>query len=331
MSDKDYLAWPFFEARHRDLEQKLDLWAARNVEPNGGVDYCVPKIRIQGGGGGNLDDFLEAALDAAFALAQMRDRAVTVAENLHLDVPRALNELLDIQLVAAERGFGFGLAAPEGGFHFVRRQNRAGAAAAAAGQRFDDCWAIGGEERFRLVQRDGAVDARDDRDVSRGGRGAGAGFVAEQSEMRDIGADESQAGSDACFREIGAFRQEAVAGVNGVAAGFFRRRDDTAGVQIGRRAEAGQRVLFVRDADMQAFRVVLGINRDGSQAQIGGGPGDADRDLAAIGDQQFFQRPVQFGGRFSTKARGPSWKSSVSRTRRPASPHMSQSADSARS
>jgi acyl-CoA dehydrogenase len=31
MSDKNYLAWPFFEARHAALEQALDAWAAQHV------------------------------------------------------------------------------------------------------------------------------------------------------------------------------------------------------------------------------------------------------------------------------------------------------------
>ncbi len=31
MSDKTYLAWPFFEDRHRKLERELDAWAAANI------------------------------------------------------------------------------------------------------------------------------------------------------------------------------------------------------------------------------------------------------------------------------------------------------------
>ena len=31
MADKSFLHWPFFENRHRDLAQALDLWAAENL------------------------------------------------------------------------------------------------------------------------------------------------------------------------------------------------------------------------------------------------------------------------------------------------------------
>ena len=38
MSDKSYLDWPFFEDRHRQLERKLDTWAADNVADTGHDD-----------------------------------------------------------------------------------------------------------------------------------------------------------------------------------------------------------------------------------------------------------------------------------------------------
>src|SRR2546422_5326893 len=43
------------------------------------------------------------ALDAALALAQGDDAAIRVGEDLHLDVPRALEILLEVDLARAER------------------------------------------------------------------------------------------------------------------------------------------------------------------------------------------------------------------------------------
>jgi hypothetical protein len=40
-------------------------------------------------------------------------------------------------------------------------------------------------------------------------------------------------------------------------------------------------------AQMQTAGIVFGIHRDRGQSQIGCGAGDADGDLAAVGDQQF--------------------------------------------
>ena len=49
-----------------------------------------------------FDDFLVATLDRAFALAQIDEVAVRVAEHLDLDVARLLDELLDEDAIVAE-------------------------------------------------------------------------------------------------------------------------------------------------------------------------------------------------------------------------------------
>ena len=54
------------------------------------------------GRGRLLDHLLVAALDRAFALAEIEDVAVLVAEHLDLDMARALDELLDEDAVVAE-------------------------------------------------------------------------------------------------------------------------------------------------------------------------------------------------------------------------------------
>ena len=49
-----------------------------------------------------LDDLLVAALQRALALAEVDEVAVAVAEDLHLDVARPLDELLDVDAVVGE-------------------------------------------------------------------------------------------------------------------------------------------------------------------------------------------------------------------------------------
>jgi len=54
MSDKHYLAWPFFEAHHATLEQELDAWAAQHVTHAHGDDVdaaCRQLVRQLGEGG----------------------------------------------------------------------------------------------------------------------------------------------------------------------------------------------------------------------------------------------------------------------------------------
>ena len=36
MSDRSFLSWPFFEARHRELAEKLQGWCAANLHDHGG-------------------------------------------------------------------------------------------------------------------------------------------------------------------------------------------------------------------------------------------------------------------------------------------------------
>ncbi len=38
MSDKDYLQWPFFDDKHRQLEAELDAWAAKHIPHGHGPD-----------------------------------------------------------------------------------------------------------------------------------------------------------------------------------------------------------------------------------------------------------------------------------------------------
>lgn len=54
MTDKTYLEWPFFEARHAALEQRLDEWAARHVARHHEADVdgaCRLLVRQLGEGG----------------------------------------------------------------------------------------------------------------------------------------------------------------------------------------------------------------------------------------------------------------------------------------
>ena len=87
-------------------------------------------------------------------------------------------------------------------------------------------------------------------------------------------------------RESLVLRQEAVAGMDGLRAGSLRNRDNRLAVEI---AGAGRRRTephcLVADRDMERIGVGIGIDGDGADAHPSRRPGDAARDLAAIGDQ----------------------------------------------
>ncbi len=84
-----------------------------------------------------LDDLLVAALDRAFALAEMHDVAVRVAEHLDLDVARLLDVFLDKDPVVAKARFRLVLRAAEPLAQFGIVMRDAHALAAAAGRGLD--------------------------------------------------------------------------------------------------------------------------------------------------------------------------------------------------
>lgn len=54
MSDTQYLAWPFFDERHRDLAHKLESWATQHISHHHGPDVdaeCRALVKTLGGAG----------------------------------------------------------------------------------------------------------------------------------------------------------------------------------------------------------------------------------------------------------------------------------------
>ena len=72
-------------------------------EGDGLLAHRLARLLVEEGRRRLLDDLLVAALDRAFALAEVDDVAVLVAEHLDLDVARIDDELLDEDAVVAER------------------------------------------------------------------------------------------------------------------------------------------------------------------------------------------------------------------------------------
>ena len=105
---------------------------------------------------------------------------------------------------------------------------------------------------------------------------------------QDLGprADEDDAGLGAAPGEGGVLAQEAVAGMNRIAAGLQRHRDDLLGVEVWKRTRALEGPRLVRLADVERGGVVLRIDGDGADAELGSGAQDSDRDLATVGDQK---------------------------------------------
>src|SRR5207253_7431954 len=81
--------------RGDELDRAGARVATRAREGDGRLAHARPQRLRYDGRGGLLDDLLVAALQRALALAEVHDVAVAVAEDLHFDVARALDPLLD--------------------------------------------------------------------------------------------------------------------------------------------------------------------------------------------------------------------------------------------
>ena len=238
-----------------------------------------------------LDNLLAAALDRAFAFAEGHDAALSVAHDLHFDVPRAHDQALGIERAVAERRLRLGRGPREGVLDVALPRDDPHAATAPARDCLDDDAGLAmlGEEGLHARDVDRALGARQNRRLVLPGMGAGPRLVAEQVELLGRGADEGDSRRGAGLGEGSVLRQEAVSRMHGIAACFFRGRDHARNVEIGGSTPALERPHLVNAADMQRGRVVFRMDAHRGNAEFGGGLGDADGDLAAIGDQEFLE------------------------------------------
>src|ERR1700693_6661491 len=109
--------------------------AACNREFHGGIAHGTPQLRRHYRRRRLFDYFLIAALHGTFALAEMQDVAVSVREDLDLDVLRPQKIFLEIQAYIAKCVFSFrrGVAPARGEFGFAFNQTHALAASTGNG------------------------------------------------------------------------------------------------------------------------------------------------------------------------------------------------------
>jgi len=235
-----------------------------------------------------------AALQRAVAVAQVDRVALAVGKHLDFHVAWIGQELLQVDHRVAERRarFGAGQFGRLDQVFLVVHHAHAAATTAAGGlddHRIADFTAD--PQGGFLVFRQRAVGTGNGGHAGLLHRVLGRYLVAHQANGVGFRADEGEAGAFDLFGEVGVFREEAVARVDRRGAGDFGGRDDRRDVQVGfgcrGRADADG---FVGQRQVHQFPIRGGVNRHGLDAQFLAGTQDAQGDLAAVGDQDFFQR-----------------------------------------
>ncbi|KWV88333.1 hypothetical protein PFLmoz3_01228 [Pseudomonas fluorescens] len=240
--------------------------------------------------GGDFDQLLVATLDRAITFEQVHHVAKAVTEDLRLDVLGIDDAFFQEHFRRTEGLGGFGNHAGKGLFKFFATVATTNATAATTG---------GGLEHHRVTDTvafsEGFVDvgnvafgARRDRHTGLDHAAARFGLVAHAANHFCRGADELDAalGTDIC--QFGVFRQEAVAGVQRIAAGFHRQVHQLARVQVTSERLGTDAVGFVGTLDVQRMAVGVRINRDRANAHLGAGTHDSYGNFTTVGDQDLF-------------------------------------------
>ncbi len=278
-----------------DVVQKLDgagvLVIDRRAEALGGRQQIGARLVRDVRRGCLLDHLLVPALRGAIAFAEREHLALAVAEDLHLDVAAAGDELFEedariLEIVRREPLHAF-----EHRHDFLRRTAELQADAAAARGALDhhriaDPLSLVAR---RLGGRDQAA-ARRERHACLLGDLAGLMLQAEGPHVLGSRANESDTGLGAGLGKVRVLRQEAVAGMDRLRPGFFRHFENAGGVEITlrcrRRADADR---FGCHLHMQRMAVRLRIDGDGRDPHAVERADDAARDGAAICNQYFLE------------------------------------------
>ena len=216
----------------------------------------------------------------------MLHRAAAVAHNLHLDMARAADELLHIQIAPAKGTQGFGAAALIGCGQVRRGHHRTHAPPATTRQRFEHHRPADLLHKvLGLRQAGGAVRALGHRHLLTLGQRARLGLVAKGLQRCRRGANKAQTGCRACLRKCGVLAQKTITGVDGIAAFLAGDLNQMRAIQISGCALGAQCAGVVGRAPVQAGCVVAGIDCNALDAPVCGRACNAHRNLPPVGDQ----------------------------------------------
>jgi hypothetical protein len=203
---------------------------------------------------------------------------VGVGHDLDLDVPAVLDELLQQQGVVPERAGRLAARRDDGLGVLLLRADDPHPLAATTGRGLHQ----DGVGQL-LAERDPGVGhrvGRDDGDPGRHGDLAGSVLAGHGLHRRDRRPDPGQACVGDGLGEGRVLGQEAVAGVDRLGSGGQGGGDHGVGIEV-----RGDPDHLVGGTDVQGFSIEVRGDGDRADAEAAARPDDAQRDLAAVGDE----------------------------------------------
>ncbi len=247
-----------------------------------------------------LDDLLVAALDRAFALAEINDVAMLVAEHLDFDVPGVDDEFFDEDAIVAERRLGFRARQLESLGDLGGAVGDAHALAATASGSLDHHGIadVARDLHRLLVVLDDAEMAGDGRDPCPRRGLLGFDLVAHRGDCAGVRPDEGEAGGGQRLRKCLALGEKSVAGMDGLSARALAGVDDLLDDEVAfGRLRRPDRHRIVRHGDVERVLVGVRINSDGLDPHFPRRLDHPAGDLTAVCDQDPFEHasPTRIG------------------------------------
>ena len=282
------------------VHQELDRAGVGVVDRTGQLQRRVAQPRTLFIGqirrGRALHHLLVASLHRAVALEQVHHVAVQVAQHLDLDVMRTAHQLLQVHLVIAEGRLRLAPRHRQLHAQVFRRLDGTHAATAAAPAGLQHQRVANGSRQlqafFDIVGQ--RISGWHHRHPGCHGRLTRRHLVAQPGHHLGRGPDEGNARRGAGTRQLGILGQEAITRVNGIGTSLLGHPDDLSDVEVSlqRLLPLPHQIALIGLGPVQRKTVLVRIDADGAQPQLGGCTHHADGDLGAVGHQHRSDPPA---------------------------------------